>query len=181
MRDPGAVPTTQCIDGDISAARLPKPTRFPRRTLRARPPSGERQLARFGQISELILVLPPVRQGDRCGAQMPVASPAPHLHHGLMLSTLKTSSPTEPGGPRRARHIPQRGGRFCVLQVKTRGPAGADVTRGKRLVVLVGQHRALVIAVEGAETRRRRSKLREWPRGTCPVNPSLQPAGAAGR
>jgi exodeoxyribonuclease V alpha subunit len=36
------------------------------------------------------------------------------------------------------------------------------VTRGKRLVVLVGQRKALVIAVKGARARRRWSKLREW-------------------
>ncbi len=36
------------------------------------------------------------------------------------------------------------------------------VTRGKRLVVLVGQRQALAIAVKGARTRRRWSKLREW-------------------
>jgi exodeoxyribonuclease V alpha subunit len=36
------------------------------------------------------------------------------------------------------------------------------VTRGKRLVVLVGQRKALAIAVKGAQTRRRWSKLREW-------------------
>jgi exodeoxyribonuclease V alpha subunit len=36
------------------------------------------------------------------------------------------------------------------------------VTRGKRLVVLVGQQKALAIAVKGARTRRRWSKLREW-------------------
>jgi exodeoxyribonuclease V alpha subunit len=36
------------------------------------------------------------------------------------------------------------------------------VTRGKRLVVLVGQRKALAIAVRGAQTRRRWSKLREW-------------------
>jgi ATP-dependent exoDNAse (exonuclease V) alpha subunit len=36
------------------------------------------------------------------------------------------------------------------------------VTRGRRLVVLVGQRKALAIAVEGARTRRRWSKLREW-------------------
>jgi exodeoxyribonuclease V alpha subunit len=40
------------------------------------------------------------------------------------------------------------------------------VTRGKRLVVLVGQRKALAIAVKGARTRW--SKLRDWlsfPRG----------------
>jgi exodeoxyribonuclease V alpha subunit len=36
------------------------------------------------------------------------------------------------------------------------------VTRGKRLVVLVGQRKALAIAVKRARTRRRWSKLREW-------------------
>ena len=36
------------------------------------------------------------------------------------------------------------------------------VTRGRRLVVLVGQNKALSIAVRGRQTRRRWSKLREW-------------------
>ena len=36
------------------------------------------------------------------------------------------------------------------------------VTRGKRLVVLVGQRKALAIAVRGQQTRRRWSKLQEW-------------------
>jgi len=36
------------------------------------------------------------------------------------------------------------------------------VTRGKRLVVLVGQRKALAIAVKGPQARRRWSKLREW-------------------
>jgi exodeoxyribonuclease V alpha subunit len=36
------------------------------------------------------------------------------------------------------------------------------VTRGRRLVVLVGQRKALAIAVSGRQTRRRWSKLREW-------------------
>jgi exodeoxyribonuclease V alpha subunit len=36
------------------------------------------------------------------------------------------------------------------------------VTRGKRLVVLIGQRRALAIAVRGAQAKRRWSKLREW-------------------
>ena len=40
------------------------------------------------------------------------------------------------------------------------------VTRGKRLVVLVGQRKALAIAVKGARTRRRWSKLREWLAGS---------------
>jgi exodeoxyribonuclease V alpha subunit len=36
------------------------------------------------------------------------------------------------------------------------------VTRGKRLVVLVGQKRALALAVRGGEEGRRWSKLKEW-------------------
>jgi len=36
------------------------------------------------------------------------------------------------------------------------------VTRGKKLVVLVGQKRAVAIAVKNASGRRRWSKLREW-------------------
>jgi exodeoxyribonuclease V alpha subunit len=36
------------------------------------------------------------------------------------------------------------------------------VTRGKRLVVVVGQRQALAIAVKGSPTRRRWSKLGEW-------------------
>jgi len=36
------------------------------------------------------------------------------------------------------------------------------VTRGKRLVVLVGQRKALTIAVKGARVRQRWSKPREW-------------------
>jgi exodeoxyribonuclease V alpha subunit len=36
------------------------------------------------------------------------------------------------------------------------------VTRGKRLVVLVGQRRALAIAVRNQGGQRRWSKLREW-------------------
>ena len=40
------------------------------------------------------------------------------------------------------------------------------VTRGKRLVVLVGQRKALAMAVRNAGGRRRWSKLREWLAGT---------------
>jgi exodeoxyribonuclease V alpha subunit len=36
------------------------------------------------------------------------------------------------------------------------------VTRGKRLVVLIGQRKALAMAVKGARARRRWSKLQEW-------------------
>jgi exodeoxyribonuclease V alpha subunit len=36
------------------------------------------------------------------------------------------------------------------------------VTRGKKLVVLVGQKKAIAIAVRNASGRRRWSKLQEW-------------------
>jgi exodeoxyribonuclease V alpha subunit len=39
------------------------------------------------------------------------------------------------------------------------------VTRGKRLVVLVGQKKAVAIAVHNVSGRRRWSKLNEWLRG----------------
>jgi exodeoxyribonuclease V alpha subunit len=36
------------------------------------------------------------------------------------------------------------------------------VTRGKKLVVLIGQRRALAMAIKGKQTTRRWSKLKEW-------------------
>ena len=39
------------------------------------------------------------------------------------------------------------------------------VTRGQRLVVLVGQPKALAIAIKGARARRRWSKLKDWLNG----------------
>ena len=41
------------------------------------------------------------------------------------------------------------------------------VTRGKQLVVLVGQPKAVAIAVRNVSSRRRYSKLNEWLRGSC--------------
>jgi exodeoxyribonuclease V alpha subunit len=47
------------------------------------------------------------------------------------------------------------------------------VTRGKRLVVLVGQKKAVAIAVRNVSGRRRWSKLQEWlGRGGPPRNSS---------
>ncbi len=43
------------------------------------------------------------------------------------------------------------------------------VTRGKRLVVLLGQRRALAIAVKNGSGRQRWSKLREWLAGRSPA------------
>ena len=48
---------------------------------------------------------------------------------------------------------------FPMLQ---RNLVYTGVTRGKRLVVLVGQRKALTIAVRGQRTSRRWSKLQEW-------------------
>jgi exodeoxyribonuclease V alpha subunit len=58
------------------------------------------------------------------------------------------------------------------------------VTRGKRLVVLVGQRKALAIAVKGARARRRWSKLREWLIGSAGPNAAVlmhQIDGSAGK
>ena len=44
------------------------------------------------------------------------------------------------------------------------------VTRGKRLVVLVGQRKALAIAVRNQGARRRWSKLREWLAGPAQIS-----------
>jgi len=55
--------------------------------------------------------------------------------------------------------IPLTTQHYVMLQ---RNLVYTGVTRGKRLVVLVGQRKALAIAVKGAQTRRRWSKLGEW-------------------
>src|SRR5262249_9093571 len=46
--------------------------------------------------------------------------------------------------------------------VRQRNLVYTGVSRGKNLVVLVGQRKALAIAVKGGRVRRRWSKLREW-------------------
>jgi exodeoxyribonuclease V alpha subunit len=48
---------------------------------------------------------------------------------------------------------------YAMLQ---RNPLYTGVTRGKRLVVLVGQPRAVAISVKNVSGRRRWSKLAEW-------------------
>ncbi len=55
--------------------------------------------------------------------------------------------------------IPVTTQRYPMLQ---RNLVYTAVTRGKRLVVLVGQGKALSIAVRGQQIRRRWSKLKEW-------------------
>src|SRR4029077_6127256 len=51
------------------------------------------------------------------------------------------------------------------------------VTRGKRLVVLVGQKKAVAIAALNASGRRRWSKLAEWLRPCSPVSRRIGVAG----
>jgi exodeoxyribonuclease V alpha subunit len=51
------------------------------------------------------------------------------------------------------------------------------VTRGKRLVVLIGQKKAIAIAVRNVSGRRRWSKLAEW---LCPKSPALRQFGMMG-
>jgi ATP-dependent exoDNAse (exonuclease V) alpha subunit len=55
--------------------------------------------------------------------------------------------------------IPLTTQHYVMLQ---RNLVYTGVTRGKSLVVLVGQRKALAIAVKGGRVRRRWSKLREW-------------------
>ena len=54
--------------------------------------------------------------------------------------------------------IPLRTQHYVMLQ---RNLLYTAMTRGKRLVVLVGQRKAVAIAVRGTQGRRRWSKLRE--------------------
>jgi exodeoxyribonuclease V alpha subunit len=49
------------------------------------------------------------------------------------------------------------------------------VTRGKRLVVLVGQKKAIAIAIRNVSGRRRWSKLNEWLRLSASSRPSSSP------
>src|SRR5258706_9851808 len=51
------------------------------------------------------------------------------------------------------------------------------VTRGKRLVVLVGQKKAVAIAVRNISGLRRWSKLAEWLRPRQPVSRQIRTAG----
>ena len=70
--------------------------------------------------------------------------------------------------------IPVMAQHYAMLQ---RNLLYTGVTRGKRLVVLVGQKKAVAIAVRNVSGRRRWSKLQEWLR----PSPSLsRPIGMAG-
>jgi exodeoxyribonuclease V alpha subunit len=64
--------------------------------------------------------------------------------------------------------IPLSTQHYLMLQ---RNLVYTGVTRGKRLVVLVGRRKALAIAVKGSRARRRWSKLQEWLGCQSPVVP----------
>ena len=70
--------------------------------------------------------------------------------------------------------IPVMTQHYAMLQ---RNLLYTGVTRGKRLVVLVGQKKAVAIAVRNVSGRRRWSKLREWLR---PEAPRAHRSGNAG-
>jgi exodeoxyribonuclease V alpha subunit len=63
---------------------------------------------------------------------------------------------------------------YAILQ---RNPLYTGVTRGKRLVVLIGQKKAIAIAVRNVSGRRRWSKLAEW---LSPKSPALRQFGMMG-
>ena len=54
------------------------------------------------------------------------------------------------------------------------------ITRGKRLVVLVGQKKAVAIAVRNVSGRRRWSKLKDWLSAISPGGSKLKLEGASG-
>ena len=66
--------------------------------------------------------------------------------------------------------IPALTQHYAMLQ---RNLLYAGVSRGKRLVVLVGQKKAVAIAVKNVSGRRRWSKLNEWL--TAPFDPARKP------
>jgi exodeoxyribonuclease V alpha subunit len=51
------------------------------------------------------------------------------------------------------------------------------ITRGRRLVVLVGQKKAVAIAVRNVSGRQRWSKLQEWLRPGMPLSWQIGTAG----
>jgi len=82
-------------------------------------------------------------------------------------------APAQQGSEYPAVVIPVMTQHYVMLQ---RNLLYTGVTRGKKLVVLVGQKKAVAIAVRNVSGRRRWSKLSEW------LRPSLsrsQPIGVA--
>jgi len=78
--------------------------------------------------------------------------------HGLVLAYATTIHKSQ-GSEYPAVVIPLTTQHYTML---ARNLLYTGVTRGKRLVVLIGQRRALAIAVKNGSGRRRWSKLREW-------------------
>jgi exodeoxyribonuclease V alpha subunit len=70
--------------------------------------------------------------------------------------------------------IPVMTQHYAMLQ---RNLLYTGVTRGKRLVVLVGQKKAVAIAVRNVSGRRRWSKLQEWLRPGLPLSQQIGMAG----
>ena len=89
--------------------------------------------------------------------EKPNGAPVPQLDE-LVLAYATTIHKSQ-GSEYPAVVIPLATQHYPMLQ---RNLVYTGMTRGKRLVVLVGQRKALAIAVKGARTRRRWSKLREW-------------------
>ena len=94
---------------------------------------------------------PPVLTGAR--SPMALASSTP-----LCRRTPRASSKSQ-GSEYPAVVIPLMTQHYAMLQ---RNLLYTGVTRGKRLVVLVGQKKAIAIAVRNVSGRRRWSKLAEW-------------------
>ena len=70
--------------------------------------------------------------------------------------------------------IPVMTQHYAMLQ---RNLLYTGVTRGKKLVVLVGQRKAVAIAVRNVSGRRRWSKLGEWLRPGTPLSRPISMAG----
>jgi UvrD-like helicase C-terminal domain len=94
-----------------------------------------------------------------------------------MLVPAYAAHPQEPGLGISRRSHPVMTQHYAMLQ---RNLLYTGVTRGERLVVLVGHKKAVAIAVRNASGRRRWSKLSEWLRpGTSPSR-RIGVAGAGG-
>ena len=79
--------------------------------------------------------------------------------YGSVNSTRSSSLTRQRSINRKARNFPLSS---FPSRHSTIGCCSAGVTRGKRLVILPGQKKAVAIAVKNVSGRRRWSKLREW-------------------
>jgi hypothetical protein len=118
-----------------------------------------------------------------------MVSTALHLHHGLMPPALQTSLPTEVLASlveRVTYHNESQGSEYPAVVIPLpvqhymmpqRNLVYTGVTGGKRLVVLIGPRKAFAMAVKGAQTRRRWSRLREWLGAASLINSAQQLSG----